>query len=430
MGPGLSSEIRERPAPHEGGVRVGTFTRWDDLEGHAAAWDALGELASGDIYGSFDWSRTWWEFYGGGRRLDVKLVWKGDELIAVWRLFHETHWLGGLPVRFVRLVGSDFGFTAGGVFIKPGAEDEAVKALAEALRQSREDWDVLHFGTFRGTVEIGRELVEAFGRHFPEADVSYDGEAGPYVVFDMPATFDEYLQKVSKGRKTTILRKARQLAREHRVEHIVREGREELEEAFPLFLESHERLWRGKGSRGYFNEWPDAKAFHARLIEKLSPARRVFMTELKVDGETAARQYCFRFGRKVHWFQPSREESPEYNQMGTGNISLFRLFEHAIATGATAVDGGGRPIDYKLELGGRLTSLKVLTVTRRGAWPAARLLLFKAGAWALNAAYAGLWYRRIAPRLAATGKPYAPAWVRSRMRLPRHSGAVTEARAD
>jgi hypothetical protein len=114
--------------------------------------------------------------------------------------------------------------------------------------------------------------------------------------------------------------------------------------------------------------------------------------------------------------------------MRVGHIIFLRMVEHAIATGVKTLDRGGRPITYKLEMGGRLAPMKLVTVTRRGSSTAARLALFKAAAWVLDKAYDGLWYRRIAPRVGMTGKPYWDVWVRSRLALP-GGGDVTEAKA-
>ena len=47
---------------------------FEEIEHVAQTWDDCVERNGGDIYSTFDWCRTWWEFYGRGRRLLVYLV--------------------------------------------------------------------------------------------------------------------------------------------------------------------------------------------------------------------------------------------------------------------------------------------------------------------------------------------------------------------
>jgi len=395
-------------------ARVETFARWEDLERLRAEWDTFNDQCGGDVFGSFQWCRTWWEFYGKGRELDVRVVRRGADLVAIFRFFREKQWLAGLPVRFVRLVGCDFGVEAGRIAIAPSAEDEAVRALAESMGK---DWDVIHLGPFGGFVDIKPEFVTAFEKHLPGTDVRFYDNVSPHAVFDLPGSFEEFLKQAEKRQRSEILRSARLLAKSHKVEHRVRATKEELEEALPGFFESHERLWREKGLRGYFNEWPDAKAFHGRLVEVL-PDGKVFMSELSADGAAVAQHYGFRSRDIVHSFQPTRQETPEWKKLGVGNIGFFRMVEHAIASGAKMVDAGGPPIDYKLKLGGRLAPKWLLTITGRSTGVKARLRAWKGAAWLLDKAYGSLWYRRVAPRIGMTGSPFSRTWVRSRLVLP------------
>jgi len=308
-------------------------------------------------------------------------------------------------------------------------EDEAAWALSAALSaHALGKWDAICLGPFRGYGRGGGELAAALGRHFGAAEVTLDDDAGRYVVFDLPPTYDEFLAGLGKNRRYEMLRQEKLLSKEHRVEHVVRIAKDELAEILPDFFESHERLWRAKGMRGYFNEWPCAKAFHATLVERLSPQGRSFITELLVDAAAVTRQYCFRFGRLVHWFQPTREESPEWRKRGVGNIGFLKLVEHSIAAGAQLLDAGGRPIDYKLALGGRLESSALITLRRRGWSTALRLASFRLGAWLLHTVYARLWCRRLAAMLRVAGGAYSTTWVRSRVKFA--SGAAAARPSD
>lgn len=400
------------PGGENSGVKV--FTRWEDAAGIRDKWNALSD-SDGDIYGSYEWCRNWWEFYGKGRELDLRVTTKGDEVTGVFRFFRETQRLGGLPVRLVRLVGCDFGVETGALAVRAGREDEAVGGMSRSIDR---DWDMIHMGPFCGFVKKNADLVAAFERHFGDADVRCYENVRPHAVFDLPGSFDEFLRQVDKHQKNDILRLERLLNKGHQVEHRVLYSGDAIASAMPGFFESHTKLWRDKGLRGYFNEWPESKEFHLGVARSL-PEGRVFMAELTADGAAVAQQYGFRSRDIVHWFQPTRDDGPEWRRLGVGNIGFLKLAEHAIAAGAKMMDGGGAPIDYKLKLGGRLAPKWLLTITKRGAGTRARIRAWRSAAWLFNKAYGSVWYRRVAPRIGMTGSPFSRTWIKSRVVLPR-----------
>jgi CelD/BcsL family acetyltransferase involved in cellulose biosynthesis len=272
-------------------------------------------------------------------------------------------------------------------------------------------------------------ITDALRKHFAEADVRCQADAGPTVLLDVPGSVEEYLKSLGKEKRRHVNRAQKELTKAHRTGFRLRQTHEEMAEVMERFFEAHEVFWRKRGLRGYFNEWPKAKEFHRRLVERLAPGGRAFMAELVADDAVVARTYGYRSGGIIHSMQTTREDGREWESMGVGHIIFLRMVEHAIAAGVKTVDRGGRPIAYKLEMGGRLAPMKLVTITRRGKGTAARLTLFRAAAWVLDKAYDGLWYRRIAPRIGMTGKPYWDVWVRSRIALP-GGGEVREVKAE
>jgi len=392
-------------------LSVERFTKWDDLEAAREEWNAFNERTGGDIYESFEWLRTWWEFYGRKRELDVRVVRSGGEIVAVFRFFRERLWLGGLPVGFVRLVGCDFGMETGGMGVAAGAEDKAVGALRESMG---DDWDVIHLGPIGGFAEVRPALVAAFEKHFQGADVRFSENVRPHPIFDAKGSMEEFLKQVEKHQRQDMLRLEKLLGKAHKVEHRVRETKAEVLEALPGFFESHDRMWQARGMRGYFNEWPKAKEFHRRLVERL-PEGSAVMCELLADGAVVAQQFCHRSGDTLHWFQPARDESAEWKRLGVGNIGFLRMVEWAISRGIRTIDSGGAPIDYKVRLGARVEGKRLVTITRCGLWTHVRVGMFRAGAWLFGKAYGNLWYLRIAPRVGMGRGAYWAPWIKSRM---------------
>ncbi|MCD6405639.1 MAG: GNAT family N-acetyltransferase [Planctomycetes bacterium] len=401
-----------------GGLCCRVYNDWQSLEAVEGAWDGLAEMCGAGIYASFAWRRTWWEFYGRGS-LEIRLVWNGDDLVAVFPFFREIQHLGGLPVSLLRLVGCDHAGPVGAVPVEPGMEDAAVEALAASLADEEfSDWDLVHIGPLSGYAERVKDLADAFERHFAGERVAYRADVRDRVVVNLPQSYEQYLDDLSGQERGSIRKAHRRIRRQHEIRHCVKSREDGFAEALDRFLDSHERFWRSKGSPGWFNEWPDAKAFHKRLAEVLAPGGRCFITELGADGNTIAGIYGFRFGRLVHGFQPARDDSGQWHRYSLGRMAFVNLVEYAVSTGATLIDAGGRPYEYKLRIGGRLVGDSLITISRRGWYSRSKVGLFRVAAWILHTLYSRIWYRRLAPALGLGGRPFRRLWIRSRVVFP------------
>ncbi len=402
-----------------GGLCCRVYSDWQSLEAVEDAWDGLAEMCGAGIYASFAWRRTWWEFYGRGS-LEIRLVWNGDDLVAIFPFFREIQRLGGLPVSLLRLVGCDHAGSVGAVPVEPGMEDQAVEALAASLADGEfSDWDLVHIGPLPGYAEHIRDLADAFERHFAGDRVAYRTDVRERVVVDLPQSYEHYLGSLSGQERGSIRKADRRIRRQHDIRHCVNKSHEDtFAQALDRFLDAHERFWRSKGSPGWFNEWPDAKSFHRRLTQELTPGGRCFITQIIVDGDVIAGIYGFRFGRLVHGFQPTRDDSEQWRRYSLGRMAFVNLAEYAVSTGATLIDAGGRPYEYKLRLGGRLVGDSLVVISRRGGCSRARLWLFRATARLLDILYRKIWYRRVAPALGLGGRPFWRLWIRSQVVFP------------
>lgn len=407
-------------------LRVEVYGDWKALEPVRKAWDDLALRAGAGIYASFDWRKIWWEFYGDGRVLETRLVWRNSDLVAVFPFFREMHWIGCMPVTFLRLVGCDHAGGVGTVVVEPGMEDATVSAFACSLgRKEYSGWDVIHMGPLQAYNRRLGELGTAFARAFVGARTECCRDAGPDILLELPTTLDDYVARLSKRERRNIRHDEKHIHKAHEVRRVVNTSPGCDGEVLSRFLRAHERMWQSKGMPGWFNERPHAEAFHRRIAEVLAPEGRWLISELSGDGTVIASQYCFRFGNILHWFQATRDNDPQWHKYSLGTMGLLQLLrEYAYPNNITLIDAGGSPIEYKLSIGGRIASQEMIVVTRGRLYSRLKVRLFRIASWILHTLYSRVWYRRVAPRLGLGGRPFSEVWIRSRVAFPCHDSCA------
>lgn len=384
---------------------------FEELADVADEWDALVERAGGDVFMSFDWCWTWWEFYGKGRALEVVLVRAGGALVAVMPFFRETHRLGVAPLRVVRVVGCDHTVTTVGPAVEPGFEKVAA---AEWARLSDGRWDAVVIGPLSGVFANAEALAKAFAEALPGATTEYIGVEGTQTVFDLPGTFDEYLGTLSKTEKSNYHKELRRLEREFEVSTSVTVGESEAAAAFERFLPLHQNMWEGKGKLGHFGDWPDGLGFHRKLVERLSAKGRSFFVELRANGKVIVSHYCFRLVGRATCILSGREESDAHQRWSLGRIGLLDVIRYLITEKCTLMDALRGYYEYKLRYGGRLVKMQSVRVLRPGVRARVAWSLYGLAAWILHTAYYRVWFMRVAPRLGISGALWK-TWIRSRL---------------
>ena len=138
------SSIPTAALSHRTGLEVRVEKSFSDLESLREQWDATAANLGGSIYMSFDWTRTWWEFYGAGKELRLFLFYLDGMLASVVPLYIDRVGFKPLHLAVARLVGP----TSPRRFNPPIHPDLADRIFQAILRQLFESdrCDVFNFG--------------------------------------------------------------------------------------------------------------------------------------------------------------------------------------------------------------------------------------------------------------------------------------------
>lgn len=167
-----------------------------------ARWDALAtRLARPSPFLSWTWQRHWVEVFAADRRLDVRTVVDGDELIGLLPLYEIE------PGRWALVGGADVSDYLD-LIATAGHEEDAWLALLHARAAERDRWELHAVPATSPTVTALPSLAATCGL----AAEAVLEERCP--VLDLPATWDAYLASLSGKYRHELTRKMRRLERD------------------------------------------------------------------------------------------------------------------------------------------------------------------------------------------------------------------------
>jgi CelD/BcsL family acetyltransferase involved in cellulose biosynthesis len=308
----IAAAVRGRPpAP------ASTVELLASLEPLREPWTRLAER-SRSIFKTWEWASVWWHHQGGGRRLEVAAVRRGNVLVGIVPMYRWRR----RPLDVLRFLGHGPGDELGPVC---DAEDRAVVARGLRRALARLDWDVL----------VGEQLPREQDWGVMLAGRRLTAESSPVLRFGR-AGWDGFLRSRSANFREQVGRHPRRLARDRRVRYRLADGSRDLRGELDTLFALHAARWSHRPSN-FLAHAPFHRAF-ARVALERGWLRLWF---LEVDGEAVAALYGFRFAGTECYYQAGRD--PRWNRYRVG----FVLLAHAVRQ---AADDG--VAEYRLLRGG------------------------------------------------------------------------------
>ena len=364
--------------------------------------------SGGDLYFAYDWCRTWWRHYGGRYQLRVLLLRRDGDLVGLLPMMIDRMWLGPVRLRLAKLVGSEF-TTA--VLNPPVVEEEAEAVYATALEYllNKEHCDAVRLGPLVGTRPHREQIRRVCQASGAGVRLVRDRDLGVHGVVDLPETYEAYLAGLGGKYRGTARRIRRNLEACVTPQHEVVDHPSQAEAAFEEFLAMHQARWQADGMPGHFGEFPGAAAFHRDMVRTMARQCRLWMTRLRVDGQTIACEYNYVLHGVLYGHLTARRTGEPWEHLNVGRVSLLYLFEACMQRGIRRIEMGTGSYPYKRELGGTEATVGLMVIAADRPWAA-----FKSGPllrlhwWLVNLLYVRVWYRHIASRL--------PTWLRGPLR--------------
>jgi CelD/BcsL family acetyltransferase involved in cellulose biosynthesis len=327
-----------RTSPPAIAMQVYEFGTWDELAPYAQQWD---RLAASVPFRSWTWLSHWWRHYGrqgarSGLRLMVLGVFDQADLLvgaAPWCL--ESSGPRGEVIRWLGSgeVCSDYV----SILCQPAVRCGVVEAIADYLAAAEPSgagpvWDLLELGN----VDVEDPAADALIRLLAEHGHPVHRRPAPNCWrLPLPATWEEYLERLSKSHRKQLRRCQRDWFNTGRaVLHTV-QRLDELPAATALLIDLHRRRWRSLGQAGCFSS-PRFTAFHREVMPALLREGHLQLHWLELDGRPVAAEYHLTGSGVIYAYKAGI--APEALADQPGRLITMAILQRAIRQGYRAVD--------------------------------------------------------------------------------------------
>jgi CelD/BcsL family acetyltransferase involved in cellulose biosynthesis len=337
---------------------VSVLSELSRVEALACSWSELLERsATNEPMLTPAWLLTWWQVFGqgSGREVQVALFHDGDELVGLAPLCKRRYWYRpGIPFRRLEPLGADVDEGDGvcsdylGVIAVRGAEARVARALARALvARVFGSWDELLLPMMDGNGALPGLLARAFNQA-GLVTACTPTTVAPYL--PLPATWEAYLQLLSKKKRYGIVRAQRDFddwaGGTSELRCVTTPA--ELEDGKRILATLHNERWDAAGRQGVFTA-PRFAAFHDAVLPRLLDQGALELMWLNVRGEPVAAIYNLVWNGKVYFYQCGRKlDVPRGQRLGI--VMLAYAIRRAIEAGRREFDALAGESLYKSQL--------------------------------------------------------------------------------
>jgi CelD/BcsL family acetyltransferase involved in cellulose biosynthesis len=296
-------------------------------------------LAAGRPMRSPEWLLGWWATY----------AMPGDEL-RIFLVTDTEETLVGLAPLYLQKYGGGATFQALGArdhcthhtdwLATPGFEADVGRAIARSLLQCHQDWQKLLFDA----VAVDAEAIRATMDHLTgQGFLGHQRQVNNCWKISLPATWDDYLQMLSRSLRKRCRRLQRQFFDSGKITLRQVEKEADLEEGIQVLLKLHAARWGStKQSLGVFSD-QKFRNFHESVSRQLLINRQLRLAWLECDGHPIAVEYQFFNAEVVYAYQAGLDL--KMSEYAPGKLSMMAAIQFAIAKGCQTFDllGGDEP---------------------------------------------------------------------------------------
>lgn len=322
-------------------MHITLHTGFETLRAHAVDWNRLAREVP---FRGWDWMECWWKHYGRdhgratpNKELLLLAVWDDGELVGVAPWYLDHVWAEGRSIRCLGAGEACSDYLS--ILCERGRENLVGESLAHWLTEqqmagtsTRVDWDVLELtGIAEGDL-VGKRLLESL------AMLGNDVHLRPGLScwrIALPASWPEYVATLSKSHRKQVRRLTRRMLDAGRARlHVARDALE-IERAFDLLVDLHQRRWQSRGQSGIFAS-RRFLAFHRALIRRLFAAGQMELLWLEVEGRPIAAEYHLLGNNRLYAYQSGID--PERLDYEPGRLAVAATVARAIELGRRSYD--------------------------------------------------------------------------------------------
>jgi CelD/BcsL family acetyltransferase involved in cellulose biosynthesis len=304
-------------------------------------WQELLAVSPADcLFLTWEWLYTWWNHLSGGACLHLLTARSGGKLIAIAPFLFRRSRAVEAPFPVLEFLGGIVGSDYLDLILRPGAEPEALRVLADYLDNAKIALRLTQLRAGASAVALAAELERrGWWREAAETDLC------PLVTWATPA-WDSYLATLSSKDRVDFRRRLNNLHKQFDVRFELVETEAERRGALGVLFELHDSRWRERGGSTALYT-PALRSFHDELTRLALQQGWLRLFILTLDGRPAAAQYSFRYRQTFYDYQKGFD--PGYSRHGVGLLTTGLTIRTAIEEGAAEFDflHGAEPYKFR-----------------------------------------------------------------------------------
>jgi CelD/BcsL family acetyltransferase involved in cellulose biosynthesis len=322
---------------------VDVVTDYDALVALEHEWnDAVARARVPHPFLSHEWVRTWWDaFRTRDTRLYIQVVRANGRITAIAPLMRETVRMHGIPARCVRFIHNDH--TPRTDMIIAEDAEASYQAIWQALRTSRERWDVLLLSQLEHGSKT-QDVLRAFAAREGLRTGSWRSSDSPYLAIS--GGWDAYLNTLSAKFRSNLRNRLSRLSKIGPVSLEVLTGRAQIAAAADDAWRLESSGWKREEGTSIASD-PTVQRFYTSLIERGADAGWLELLFLKVGDRRIATSYGACFDRRLFLFKTGYD--PEFATGAPFKTLTSLAIEDACRRGLREVDFLGDAEPWKLE---------------------------------------------------------------------------------
>lgn len=311
-------------------LRVEAITDYQSLLALEPAWNQLADQAGVDHPFQFDWVRTWWEHFGGGKKLLVLVVRDGDQPQAIAPLLLNRQRMYGLKLRQLEFFHNDT--TPRLDFLVARPDPEIYAALWKYLVGLHEVWDAIKLCQVPGgspTLEHWNSLARAEGFL---AGV-WRCSNSPYLLLN--GNWDDHLAGLRSDYRCELRRQERHLEELGPLELELVCSPDEVAAAIEETALMPAAGWKAKECAG-IGRRSDTRRFYARLAERFSARGWLHLHFLRLNKQRIAFGFGVNYRNRLFVLRSGCR--PEFASYAPYSVLLSRVIRRSFECGLAAID--------------------------------------------------------------------------------------------
>ncbi len=374
------------------------FDSFKDIENLKEDWDRCVLECNSPVYMTFDWCKTWWDFYGDKMTISIILFYSDSNLVGILPVYFQKIFIGPFSIKVCRLIGSNIPPKIFNPPININYQASVLELFLQNILNRK--CDVVSIGPvsedyFSDEILNGLINKTFIGNYVKE---NYDF----CMSMELPDNFQAYLESISNREKRAYKKNIKGLNNSYKISIDINYDFDERD--FKNFQEMHHTQWLKRGMLGHFKSWPFGKEFHDALAKKQAELRRLVLIKILKNNEVVFIAYGYIFN-KIFYFQLfARSISTEDEKFSLGTIGHGIIAEYMISQKVKIIELGPGYYDYKIDLGAKAENAFTyrFIADKSGSIIKNRIVKFEKKIRDL--VVHKIWYRRIQPSLPALFK--------------------------